>query len=71
VFGAFASGEQTGTSSVGVLLDAPETDEASRREAAEYLEGVLGREVETADPALLTKRRRTRLLGEAVYVWSG
>jgi uncharacterized protein len=71
VFGAFASGEQTGTSSVGVLLDAPERDEASCREAAEYLEEVLGREVEIADPALLTTRRRARVLGEAVDIWSG
>jgi uncharacterized protein len=69
VFGSFASGEQTPTNSVELLVEMAGEDKGPYRDAAEYLEGVLGREVELSDPALLTPRRRSRVLSETVYVW--
>lgn len=69
VFGSFASGEQTPTSDVELLVEMAGEGKGPCREVAEYLEGVLGREVELSDPALLTARRRTRVLSETVYVW--
>jgi uncharacterized protein len=69
VFGSFASGEQTPTSGVELLVEMAGEGKGPYREAAEYLEGVLGREVELSDPVLLTARRRTRVLCETVYVW--
>ena len=69
VFGSFASGEQTPTSGVELLVEMAGEGKGPYRDAAEYLEGVLGREVELSDPALLTARRRSRVLSETVYVW--
>lgn len=69
VFGSFASGRQTPTSSVELLVEIPAEGSPPYREVAEYLEGVLGREVEISDPVMLSARRRTRVLHETVWVW--
>ncbi len=68
-FGPFASGRQTETSSVSLIVTGREGEVPRLNDAAGFLEGILGRSVELANAALLSERRPSRVLGEVVRIW--
>ena len=69
VFGSFVHGEQTPESDVDLLVEMPEKGGFSYFRAQEFVEGLLGREVDFVDATLLRERLRERVLREAIYVW--
>lgn len=70
VFGSFVHGEQTAASDVDLLVDMPEKGGFLYIEAAQFVEDILGREVDFVDATFLKERLRGRVLREAVYVWA-
>jgi len=70
VFGSFAYGEQTDTSDVDLLVEMPRPGGFLFVEAAQYIEDLLGRDVDFIEPHALHPRMHDRVLREAVYVWS-
>jgi hypothetical protein len=70
VFGSFVYGEQTDASDVDLLVDMPKKGGFLYIEAAQFVEDILGREVDFTDASLLKERLRDRVLKDAVYVWA-
>ena len=70
VFGSFAYGGQTDTSDVDLLVEMPRPGGFLFVEAAQYIEDLLGRDVDFIEPHALHPRMHDRVLREAVYVWS-
>jgi predicted nucleotidyltransferase len=70
VFGSFAAGEQTADSDVDLLVDLREPGGFRFIEAADFMEEILGREVDFCQPQNLRERLRERVLKDVVYVWS-
>ncbi len=69
VFGSFACGRQTDSSDVDLLVGMPEPGGFSFIEAAEYLEDLLGREVDVLRPEGVGPRLRRRVTREEIRVW--
>ena len=70
VFGSFAYGEQTGASDVDLLVEMPEPGGFLFVEAADYMEKLLGREVDFVRPQGLHPRLKDRVLRDEICVWS-
>jgi hypothetical protein len=70
VFGSFADGEQTDSSDVDLLVDMPEPGGFLFIEAAQHMEDLLGREVDFVREEGLNPRLKSRVLKDAVYVWT-
>lgn len=70
VFGSFATGEQTETSDVDLLVEMPEPGGFLFVEAAEYVEDFLGRKVDFVRADGLHERLRGRVMRDVLYVWS-
>lgn len=72
VFGSFASGEQTVSSDVDLLVEFANADKVRGflfMEAARVIEGFLGRKIDLVQPHLLKDRLRPQVLEEVIYVW--
>jgi predicted nucleotidyltransferase len=69
VFGSFARGRQTDGSDVDLLVGMPRPGGFVFIEAAEYLEELLGREVDVMRPEGLSLRLRHRVMREEIRVW--
>jgi len=69
VFGSFVYGEQTDASDVDLLVDMPRKGGFLYIEAAQFVEDILGREVDFIEDRALHPRMRERVLQEAIYVW--
>lgn len=70
VFGSFAYGEQTDTSDVDLLVEMPKPGGFLFVEAADYMERILGREVDFVRPKGLHPRLKDRILRDEIRVWS-
>ncbi|MHB1016623.1 MAG: nucleotidyltransferase domain-containing protein [Coriobacteriia bacterium] len=70
VFGSFVHGEQTDASDVDLLVEMPKPGGFLFVEAAQYVEDLLGRDVDFIEPHALHPRMHDRVLREAVYVWA-
>lgn len=70
VFGSFVYGEQTDASDVDLLVEMPKPGGFLFVEAAQYVEDLLGRDVDFIEPHALHPRMRDRVFREAVYVWA-
>lgn len=70
VFGSFAHGEQTDASDVDLLVEMPEPGGFLFLEAADYVERILGREVDFVRPKGLHPRLKDRILRDEIRVWS-
>lgn len=70
VFGSFATGEQTGTSDVDLLVEMPEPGGFKFIRAADHVEEILGRKVDFVRPDGLHPRLSGRILREVIDVWS-
>jgi uncharacterized protein len=71
VFGSFASGKQTPTSDVDLLVEYSERPEGFEFwEAPDIAQRILGRKIDWTQPHLLKDRLGPRILAEVVYVWS-
>lgn len=69
VFGSFANGEQTPASDVDLLVDTEDPGGFRWVAAGNFIEEILGREVDVVRPHLLKERIRPRVLREVIYVW--
>lgn len=70
VFGSFATGEQTATSDIDLLVEMPEPGGFLFVEAAQFIESVLGRDVDFVRAEGLHERLRSRVTRDVLYVWS-
>ncbi|MGB4442738.1 MAG: nucleotidyltransferase domain-containing protein [Coriobacteriia bacterium] len=70
VFGSFVHGEQTAESDVDLLVEMPKPGGFLFVEAAQYMEDLLGRDVDFIEPHALHPRMHDRVLRETVYVWT-
>lgn len=70
VFGSFVYGEQTDESDVDLLVEMPKKGGFLYVQAAQYVEDLLGRDVDFIEPNSLHPRMHDRVLREAVYVWT-
>jgi uncharacterized protein len=70
VFGPFACGTQTAGSDVDLLIETADPDNLRFVEAADFMEDILGRQIDVSWPHLLGDHQLGRVQSEAVCVWS-
>ncbi len=69
VFGSFAHGGQHPGSDVNLLLHVKTPGGFRSLEAAQFMEGILGREVDAVRPESLKEQFWPRVMKDVVYIW--